>query len=78
MTNVVTMSGDPLNTVESILTDIIARWKRGDITHIVAVLERADGLSEIAFNRQAHSQVVFAAAVLQNEALTLAGQAVVE
>ena len=75
MGEVVTMAGTPLLRCRELL-DVIK--EREDIEHVVVVIERTDGMSEIYFDRQSHANVVFASAVLSSVANELAKNAVAE
>ncbi len=75
MSNIVTMSGNRLRLWNDILSDII---DRDDVEHVVIVINRKDGFCEIQYDRQAISQIVFAASVLNAEAVKMAAEATVE
>lgn len=52
--------------------------ERGDIAHVVVIIERTDGMSEVMYDRQAINQVVFAAAVLNAVSNEMASNAVAD
>lgn len=79
MGEVVTMAGNKLETPATLAEWLKKRYEeKGDIEHVVMIIERRDGFSELAFSRQEHRSIVFASAVLQEFALRLAEEAVVE
>lgn len=75
MGEVLTMAGTPLMRCREVLDEI---GKRDDVEHVVVVIERTDGMSEVYFDRQPHANVVFASAVLSSVANELAKQAVAD
>lgn len=68
MSNVVTLSGDPLVTLRDILASVA---ERDDVDHIVIVVERSDGMNEVLYDRQTVTNVVMAAATLNVVAMDL-------
>lgn len=69
MSNVVTLSGAKLMRPADLLQELQAR---DDIEHVVVVVERTDGFTELWHDRQATSNVVLAAKVLDTYAEDLA------
>lgn len=75
MSNVVTMSGTKLMRANDLLQELQAR---DDIEHVVVLVERTDGFTELWHDRQSASNVVLAAKVLDSYAEDLARTCLVE
>lgn len=69
------MAGTPLMRCREVLDTI---RERDDVEHVVVVVERKDGMSEVYFDRQPGANVVFAATVLSSVANELAKNAVAD
>lgn len=69
MSNVVTLTGEPLLTY----LDIFERTSaRDDVEHVVMIVARKDGFFEVSYDRQPVNQVVMAAAALNVVSMDLA------